>query len=190
MMNRKTWKERFEENYTAVFKAADNKKGYKAEYIYYAPWYIWDIPKRKLLFRKVGYFLISALGFALLILALAIPHPLNNSTWIVLSGSILICSYVLEARVLIQFLLAGYYATKMTYEDVSKIMKTVPIVRSVISASLFAVWIDAFARGEGGGLLPICAFLYGTISEFAIYKSYCAIPVRIEDNGKWVEYEE
>lgn len=188
-MNRKTLTERFEENYTAVWKAADNKKGYKTEYIYYAPWYIWDLPRKKLLCRKVGYLLTSAAGFGLLIRSLAIAHPLNNSIWIVLSGSIWVCCYVLEVRALLQFLFAKYYTTKMTYEDVSGLMKTVPMVRTIISGGMLAFWARALIRGDYSGIFPICACLYCTVSEYVIYKSFCAMPVRIEDNGKWVEYE-
>lgn len=39
----KTFRQNFEEDYTAVKEPCDNKRGFKVRYVYVGLWYGWDI---------------------------------------------------------------------------------------------------------------------------------------------------
>lgn len=43
----KTWREEFEENYSAVPTPSQSGSGVKIKYVYSGPWYIWDVSDRQ-----------------------------------------------------------------------------------------------------------------------------------------------
>ena len=76
MKKRKTLRSRFEENYTVVTEPADNKKGYTVRYVYYAPWYVWQVSAEAFRQKKQLLAALEAFSLVLFMAAVLIRSPL------------------------------------------------------------------------------------------------------------------
>lgn len=149
MFKRKSLTERWDDNYAGIPVPANNRRGFKIKYVYYAPWYIWNLPEEELKKKKQTILLASVCGFVLY-LAFAFLHtPLNSKLFVVVPGIVALCLHILELVGEIRFFTAGYRTTRMNYEDVENAMRLWPRLRC---------YLLAFASAAGVIYLPFKCF--------------------------------
>mgnify|MGYP006964298048 FL=1 len=180
----KSLKDLFAENYTAVEVPAGNRKGYKIIYCYSGPWYLWDMPKEKLLREKWLELGLSLLGICLYLLTGAQKAAVNVGGPGVILAILALCLHVLEFSALIKFICTGCRTTKMTYQEIDRILGAATGFRGVflcgtaLTALLYAV--------KGGmeivALLTAAGYLSCAVIAFYIGYRYKKIPFYTEKN--------
>lgn len=190
-MGRKTLRQRFEDCYTAVPVPADNARGFKIKYIYYAPWYIWNIPEKALKRRKYELLAFSVAGLCLNIGSMLQNAPLNGSPVLFLPFALALCCHVMEFRGVLQFLTAKYKTTKMTYEEVSHILSAAPLFRGILSGFMAAVCMGYGITGTDKAVMFCTALGYALSAATAgwICRQYASLPLIVEDNDSLNQYE-
>lgn len=182
-MGRKTLRERFEENYTAVPIPAKNRRGFRMQYIYYAPWYIWALPEPKLRREKRCILFYSILSLFLFLFSAAQPSALNRSSLVFLPVAAALCCHVAELFALLQFIAAKYRTTKMTYEDVDRVLRFAPPVRVLCCGLCAFACLASLIRDFS--LRTVCmaaGFGAAAFTAWAVKRRYSRIPLSVEDN--------
>ncbi|MGN0293056.1 MAG: hypothetical protein ACI4D3_03515 [Lachnospiraceae bacterium] len=179
----KTLREQFEENYTPVSVPADNKDGFKIEYVYYAPWYIWDMEETKLKKKKRQLLGLSVSSFLLYLIVGLQNTGANCFAPVEIAGIFALCAHVFELFSMFQFLFAKYRTSRMTCTGVDRSLTLSPLMRSICLAVTSAGCViymilnsEMSALPEAAGYL-ICAGL-----AFHISREYRKIPIRTEKN--------
>ncbi len=187
----KTPQERFEENYAAVEKPANNKDGFKIEYVYYAPWYLWDKPETELKKCKRVLLGVSVLGLACCLFAGAQRCEANTALWVGVPALLGLCAHVLELYGLIMFNCAKYRTTKMTYTDVNRLLTlALPMRIGMMVLTTAAVAYYLVCSGfSAEGIPALCGFLSSCATAIYIYRTYRALPLRTERNYTLEELE-
>lgn len=189
-MGRKKLRDKFEDCYTAVPVPAANAKGFRMKYIYYAPWYVWDMPKELLMHLKCAMLLCSVAGFCMALLSMLQKSPVNRSPVVFGFCALSLCCHVMEFFGLVQLLAARYRTTKMTYEDVNKLLLTAPIARAIFDCVPALLCVFNALRGGGAILLGMAAG-YGLSAASALWVRYrySRIPVITEENDSLEQYD-
>ncbi len=184
MKKGKSLKDLFEENYTAVQVPAGNKKGYKIEYLYSGPWYIWDLPEKRLKKEKWTELGLSLTGLLLYLLTGAQQAAVNSGKLGVILAALALCIHVLEISALIKFICAGYKTTKMTYQEVDRILGAATGLRGILLCGVAAM---ALVYGVAGGmnvtaLMVLAGYMGCGAIAFYIYHRYNKIIFYTEEN--------
>lgn len=189
-MKRKTLREKFEDSYTAVPVPANNAKGFRMKYIYYAPWYRWDLPKKGLRRVKFAMLISSVVGLLLTLMSMAQSTAVNRMPAVFAPCAMMLCCYIMEFSGLLRFLAAGDRTTKMTYDEVSMILKTFPLIRATVGCIPLAVCMY-LAFTDNFVFHAVLALLYGltSVSALGIGYYYRCIPVAVEKNNNLDVYE-
>lgn len=183
MKKKKGLRSRFEDNYTTVTEPANNKKGYVIRYVYYAPWYVWQVPEEEFRKKKQLLATLELFGVVLFLAAVLLRSPLNNTPWVVFPTALAFCAQLMELSGMVDFLSAKPRTTQIRYEDIQRRLVFYPTVRAVLLllAVLACVWLLASGSvTEGVWLLPglmVCAAL-----AWQVQGMIRGIPMRIEDN--------
>ena len=187
----KTPQERFEENYAAVEKPANNKDGFKIEYVYYAPWYLWDKPEAELKKCKRVLLGVSILGLACCLFAGAQRCEANTALLVGVPALLALCAHVLELYGLILFNFAKYRTTKMTYTDVNRLLTlSLPMRTGMMFLTVIACVYYLVVDGAGAAsVTALCGFLSSGVTAIYIYRTYRALPLRTERNYTLDELE-
>lgn len=180
----KSLKDLFEENYVATEVPAGNRKGYKIVYRYSGPWYLWDLPKRQLQKEKWLEFGLSLLGLILYLLTGARKVTVNVRGPGVILAVFALCIHVLEFSALIKFVCAGSRTTRMTYQEVDRILGAATGVRGAL---LCGTAVTAFACAVRDGmetmaLFTAAGYLGCAAIAFYICYRYRKIPFSTEKN--------
>lgn len=180
----KTLQERFEENYAAVEKPAKNKDGFKIEYVYYAPWYLWDRPEAELKKCKRTLLAASLLGLVFYVVAGTRRCEANMALWVGVPALLGLCAHMVELFGLIMFNCAKYRTTKMTYTDVNRMLTLAPLSRigmMVLTAGASVVIL--FLKGfSWNGVTALMGYLISGTTAIYISKTYRALNLRTERN--------
>jgi len=187
----KTLQERFEENYAAVEKPANNKDGFKIEYVYYAPWYLWDCPEAELKKRKQKLLAASVCGLIFFLIAGMQRCEANTKLWVGVPGLLGLCAHVVELFGLIMFLCAKYRTTKMTYSDVNWMLKFAPVARTgmmVLTAIASAVYL-AQLEFCWNAVVALMGYLISGMTALYVSRTYGTLKLRTERNDTLDELE-
>ena len=183
-------RDRFEDCYTAVPVPDNSRKGFKMKYIYYAPWYVWDMEENLLRNQKWALLMCSVAGAGINVLSAMQKSPQNKMVVLFLIFTLSLCCHVMEFRGLLQFLLAKYRTTKMTYEDVNRILLTAPILRAALSGVLVIACV--FGAVTGGGMLSgvtALGYALSAVTAIWVYRRYSRIPLRVVENDTLDQYK-
>lgn len=183
-MARKSLRDLFEDSYTAIQVPANNAKGYRMKYVYYAPWYYWDVPGQQLLLEK--WTILGSSVFSLVLyLIISLQNTEINYVWYVFAPAALaLCCHILEIYGLIQFAASKNPTTRMTYEEVNRIMELAPVGRGMVSAlagaaGLLHVLIATFSMEAI--LVSVGYLICAGLAWFEV-KRFSKIPYRTEKN--------
>lgn len=180
----KTLREQFEDDYMAVRVPADNKTGMKVKYVYYAPWYLWDLPKDVLKRKKWFLAGLSVAGLLVFLLTGVQPCGVNSFNLVVAAGLFALCAYVFELFSIFQFLFAKYRTSRMTYTSVNHTLLVAAFSRGI--CHLISAAGSVLYAAENGFepliLLVVTGYLVCACMAFHIFNEYRKIPVRTEVN--------
>lgn len=187
----KTLRGRFETNYMAVTVPADNKRGVRVKYVYYAPWHIWNLPTKEFRKIKIQILLASVVGFAIFCLSVSMLCPLNRNKIIFALSSLALCCHIMEFAALVTFLFAKNRTTKMTYEQVSRGLDFFPALRAVFmavttSASLAIMVLEGLSTIDVG---VTAGYLVCTALAWKVHLCYKQIPFTTEENDALKQME-
>lgn len=180
----KSYRERFNENYVAVSRPAKNKNGFKIEYVYYAPWYIWDVLPDKLKLRK-GEILMLAIIDTVCFLAAAFQVSAVNSNIVVeFAGILSICALIFELIGAVQFYTAKRRTTRDTFRQVNYRLTLAPLIRAVLLAvctggCVYSMAVDGISAGS---IIAAIFYLLCTAVSLAIRLIFERIPWTTEKN--------
>lgn len=181
----KTLQERFEEDYAAVEKPAKNKDGFKIEYVYYAPWYLWDLPEAQLRTCKRQLLAASLVGMAFFILAGVQQWAGNTRLWIGVPALLGLCAHVVELFGLIMFRCAKYRTTRMTYTDVKRMVTHGSIARvGMMAVTVLTAFLCLIRSGFcPEGSTALLGYLISCATALYVCKSYQSLKLRTERNN-------
>lgn len=180
----KSLREQFEDDYMAVSVPANNKDGFQIKYVYYGPWYIWELPEKELK-RKKGLFAGVSLGSLLLYVLAGVQYCLANSQDIVTAAGILaLCAHVFEIFHAFEFLFAKYRTSRLTYRNVNRSLRTAPAIRGacLLTASVFSGLSMVWNGWEIRSFFAAADYLICAAAAFWIFAEYRMIPFTTEKN--------
>ena len=187
---RKKLRDRFEDCYTVVPVPADNDRGFKMKYIYYAPWYIWDLPEGRLRLRKAEIVLAGLIGLAAGLFAMTRESVLNRTPAVFALNALVLCCHVMETAGLLPFAAARYRTTKMTYEDADRLLTVMPPARAFLTGALAVLCVvHAFRHGSPVSASMAVAFVLSAAAGLWLQWRYRSIPLRTEENDSLEKYE-
>ena len=182
----KSLREQFEDDYAAVKIPAKNKAGFKIRYVYYAPWYIWNLPEPVLKRKKLLLTCISVGNLFLFILAGVQETGLNHHKAVELTVIFALCTHVLELFSIVQFLFANYMTSRMTYSYINKTLKSMPFIRgfcllaTVMASIYYTLQNELHFRTF---MIAIC-YLICALMALYVFWEYRKIPFKTEKNIK------
>lgn len=180
----KSYRSTFEENFRAVKEPCDNKKGYKMNYVYIGPWYVWNAPKARIDTAKRLIGLACAFSVLLFILGSLADSSLNYSRYVEFPGMLSIAALVFEVFGVAQFCAAKEKMTNMDFQDINMKMLISSLVHAflLLCAVIAAVWqLPRIDVGLMDAIVPVCYFLSGLLS-FLVFLYYRSLPYRTADN--------
>ena len=180
-----SFRERFEESYMPVRIPAKNAKGYKTKYIYYAPWYIWDISAVSLKKEKTLLLVNSILSLVLFLWVVTRDTKCNYNIFVYAPAVLAFCIHILELAALVRFACSSTKITKMIYYEVTEVMQYVPAGRGFLCAiSGLVSLIHVFTDNPSTIALCVVAgyMIYAGIAWFVFYR-FSRLTCRIEDNN-------
>lgn len=192
MQQRKKLRDLFEENYTAVKTSDRSKKGYRIEYIYSGPWYIWDLEEPRLKKEKRQIFLLGMLSVILFLAAGLQNASVNTNPYSVIPALLVLCIQVLELTAAFQFICAKYKTTRMTYNRVDRILGGVSGIELILQLWITGLALWLFVRADQNLISFLTLLLYGASAflTFVIYKKFNRIGFYTEKNNSVREHEE
>ena len=180
----KSLRSRFEENYMAVSVPANNKRGSKIKYVYYAPWYIWNLSPQELKKRKAVILSANLISLMVFLLAVSLRTPLNNLKPIFLLSSLAFCCHVMEAAALVEFIPSKNRSTKIGYEQINRGLGFFSALR-VLLLTICTLVCAAFLPFGYFSIRAIVVTVGNLICSFLAwvgYKCYKSIPFTTEEN--------
>ncbi|MDO4340716.1 MAG: hypothetical protein Q4C91_21975 [Eubacteriales bacterium] len=180
----KSLRERFEEEYAAVSIPADNKRGFRVIYRYYAPWYIWDLPEKQLSARKNHLLIISVSGLLPYLAAGLQDTDINRMTVPVIFNIIALCAYILELFAVFRFRSAKYKTDRTTYQSVDRTMRSIPLIRAccLLMTDITGICSRNFSIPDVSAAAALLGNLICAVLAFYIFYDYRKIPFRTEKN--------
>ncbi|MGL5435670.1 MAG: hypothetical protein ACRDBO_09785 [Lachnospiraceae bacterium] len=180
----KSLREQFEDDYMAVSIPANNRDGFKIQYVYSAPWYLWNLPAAVLKQKKLLLAGLSVSSLLLFVLTGIQDSDLNRYRIVELGGTLALCAHVLELFSLVQFLFARERINRMTYFAINRVLSCIPFIRGLcllltVLGSVYYMLHNAF---DMQNILMTGGYLSCAVMVFYISKEYRKIPLRTEKN--------
>ena len=181
---RKTSRDRFEENYIPVRYTDPRSNREKIRYLYYGPWYLYQSGEgdgaRIRLFCGAAYLMALVLFCG----AAVLPVELNREWPAIGLGGLVLCCFIMEFMPLVKLMYASGRITRITYEDTEKGIQFFAVAR-ILFAIAGGVWGTVRAAALHASalavLVPAAFFLVGGLA-FAEVKSYGRLGFTTEEN--------
>lgn len=145
---RKSYRERYFEDYEAVRVPADNRRGYRVDYRYIGQWCGWESPGRSL--RTVKALMAGAEVLAVAVYAAAILSgtPVTRARLANGFGAVSLVPWLLELTGAARFVIAGEYVKELTCEEIGQSIRTGTVLRAALAAlSMLAGGIEVIRNG-------------------------------------------
>ena len=160
----KSMRETFEENYKAVKVPANNKHGYKMDYVYIGDWYLWQHEAKEVQKAKRAILNAGLISLILYVAAAIQDDPVNYSRLVGLTGMLSLAPFVFEAFGIVQFYLSKEKLTVQAYWDIAGKLKVAPVLHALLlfCCAAFGIW-EVF-RSEADSIqlmIPLCYLLSG-----------------------------
>lgn len=180
----KSLREAFEEEYAAVSVPADNKNGFALKYIYYAPWYIWDLPEKELHLKKQMFVRMSVSSFLLYLIAGLQNAAVNQLAIPVIFGAAALCAHVMELFRVFQFRFAKYKTSRTTYQNINRTLRWAPLLRGgcMLITALAGIYCMAVHTVTLEAVTAVLGYLVCSAAAFHIFKEYRKLSFRTEKN--------
>ena len=183
MKKRKSFRSRFEDNYTTVTVPADNKKGYVIRYVYYAPWYVWQISDSEFSRKKQLLAVLEVFSVLIFLVSVLLRTGLNSTPLVYVFTALAACTQLMELSGTVDFLTAKPKTTQIRYEDIHRRLTFFPTIRGIMMllATIAAILtlLSGQVQGEAWAVpgYAVCAAL-----AWQVQSLIRGIPVRVEQN--------
>lgn len=182
---------RFEEHYMAVSVPAHNRKGFKIRYVYYAPWYVWDLEERELKRQKKGIGIKMLLSAVLFFLAALLDSEINRSPLMVIPGAVMLCAVMYEGIGAAQFLAAKYRTTESNFKEATGKIRNgfychAAALLAVVCSDLYLIMTGGFSLLN---MITVLLYILAGCAAFGMRVQFLKIPVRKEKNDAMDKYE-
>ena len=175
-------RQRFEENYVAVDVSEGEKV--KIKYIYYGPWYMWDIPKERVKHGKYMLCFLCILNIVLFAAGSLRETRLNAAVAIEVPCILSLITLMFEIIGIIQFCATGDRFTRMLFHDINMKLRIAPVVHAALLA--MAILVGAyellFVSFSGSDLVVVLLYLCCAFLSASIGIVYRRIPFTSERN--------
>lgn len=188
----KTPREKFEESYVAVSVPADNKDGFKIEYVYYDEWFIWNQPEDMLLRTKNTLLAMCLVKTVLFMVLSTVRCTINTALWVEFPATVAFCALIFEIIGAFQFRLAKYRTTRQTYNDVHLKLRTAPVIYGgliLLSALISGVYMAAGRFSPVSLAVAVGYVLCAAISVWEL-RLYRGIKLKTEHNSNFDKYKD
>ena len=186
VMKLKSMKEAFEENYKAVKIPADNKKGYKMDYVYIGPWVVWQQDPEEI--KKEKRFVLNACIISLVLYAAAAVQfcEVNYARFVSMTGLLSLAPFVFEIFGVFQFYFSREKMTEQGFSDLSGKLKIAPAVHAALlfACAVLGIW-EILWKGydEIQLMIPMCYLLSGMQSVMILRRFRKLKYRKIENRG-------
>lgn len=184
MKKKKTLRSRFEDNYTVVTEPADNKKGYTFQYVYYAPWYVWQVSEDVFRRKKRLLAALEVFGLVLFLATVLVRSPINSSRYVFLPTALAFCAQLMEFAGVVDFLSSKVKTTQIQYEDIQRRLVFYPTVRgsTMALATLISIGLIASGQVPDNAVWVVPGFVTCSALAWQVQSMIRGIPMRVEDN--------
>lgn len=131
---RKSYRERYFEDYLPVKVPANNRKGYKTEYRYIGLWTQWEGEKRPFSAIKREIVLLELFSIAVYVLSVLSGTPLTVSRLANGFGTLSIVPWILELSGVVRLLFAGAYVKEFSAREIITSIRTGSVLRFILTA--------------------------------------------------------
>ena len=178
---RKSYRDRYFEDYKKVKVPAKNKKGFRTDYQYVGLWKSWetgdDRPlwpiKKRMLYMEAG-------SIFLFVLPLLSGTALTTSRIAGGFGILSIAAWLVEITAFVRFLFKGVYIKELSWDEIDKCFRIGCLWRAILVAlSVLAGLIDVLIRGAVSVAdVPVAlALLASATLSLLVRKTYCGLYV-------------
>ena len=181
----KTYRSKFEENYKAIEEPCDNKKGFKMNYVYIGPWYVWNVPGERISAMKRLIGVMCVFSVILFVSGSLLESFLNCSRYVELFGILSVVALLYEVIGVIQFCAAKERMTNMDFEDIKNKMIIAPLLHAVLlfCAAAAAVWQLIGNRFDLTDVVVVVCYLLSGLLSLLIFACYRSLPWRKDKNA-------
>lgn len=180
----KSLRDQFQENYMPVTKPANNKRGVKVVYVYYAPWYVWNVDEARLKKLKWTIGALCALDTVLFFLTCIIYTGVNYEIFVGAPAMLSICGLLFQILGAAQFAASPRRTTRMSGKSIRNRLVWAPRVRVIclLVAVLGGVYTLIRYGADTVSILVVCAYLVCVAISGSILFVFQKIPVTSEKN--------
>lgn len=181
----RTPRERFEDNYMAVEKPCNNRRGFRIEYVYYGPWYFWDVTDARLRSLKITAGALFFIALETLLLSAGRDTALNYGA-VGLPVGLSLGAGVFSLIGVMRFLFAGRRFTQDLYKDMNRAFTiALPIEAGLLFAATVTavvVWVkQSLSLSEAA---PVFGFFGSAVCLGLLYRSLRKLPFGTAENGR------
>ena len=130
---KKSYRERYFEDYKAVKVPAENRKGYRVEYRYIGLWTRWESEKRPLGIVKREMMLLEAFSITVYLLSVLSGTPLIVSRLANGFGTLSLVPWILELSGVVRFVISREYVKELSSEEISTSIRSGGIARFILT---------------------------------------------------------
>lgn len=168
-MKRKSYRDRYFEDYQAVRKPGSNRKGYRIVYQYVGLWTAWRSEKINLKSYKIVIAIWELVSILLYLACASADTSINSYRLASGFGILSIAPWLCEISGVIRFCLSGEYVRELSYEEIDKSIRygcplhIILTIASVLAGSIQAVVSKTFSAGSGflaAGMLVSAGLTY------------------------------
>lgn len=143
---RKSYRERYFENYEAVKIPANNRKGWRTDYRYVGRWARWE-GERPMGQIKAFFAAAEAVGIAVYVAAMLSRTPVTVSKAANGFGGLSLIGWLLELSGVARFIAAGEYVKEMDRDEIDRSIRSGSVLRILLAAlSIVGGLIDVLAH--------------------------------------------
>ena len=177
--------ERFLDEYTAIEVPADNKRGFKVEYVYYGTWYVWDLPVESLKKKKRIIALNCFAGVMATVIAACFHNWINTMRYVAIPAVLGMLVCFLQTICTGRFFFSKNPTSRSNYRAISNGLKVLPILGcglslfTIIACIGYLFFLRVF---DSQSFIIILLHLVIAVTSISIRKAYCSIGIRTEKN--------
>lgn len=175
---RKSYRERYFEDYEAVRIPADNRRGYRVDNRYIGRWCAWESQGRSLRTVKAMVAGAEVLAITVYFAAILSGTPVTRARLANGFGAISLVPWLLELTGAVWFAAAGAYVKELTCEEIGQSIRTGTVLRAALAAlSMLAGGIEVLRAGRAtvadaaviaavlvsAGASPLVRYMYGKL---------------------------
>lgn len=173
--------EKLESSYAAVLIPGEDGKHGRVKYVYYAPWYVWELSPEERRREKGAMLALELVSLALMLDLAATAGRESNELFFSLPWTLALCAQIWELTAVARFLAAKERSTVAAFEGVNGVMSAWPAYRAVLCA------VCGAAAAVCGGMSPGAVIRFAGFEAcagmaLAVFVRYRRIRIRMERN--------